>query len=738
MIELSAEQANILSHIKNGKNVVVDSCAGTGKTTLILSVAKALSDKKLLQMTYNSMLRYEVKDRVKRSLINNMKVHTFHSLAVKYYLPTSFTDTGIRYILFKDLPPVSPLPRFDVFVLDEAQDMTFIYYQFMAKVARDSGSPIQLLILGDYMQGLYDFKGADIRFLTLADVIWSGFSGLRTQEFEKCTMKMSYRITRPMCSFVNRVMLGRDRMDACKDGKPVTYIRNNRQNMERIVAVEILKLFEEGYLPSDVFVLGPSVKGANSNIRQLENILSERGIPCHVPMLENDKIDERVIDKKVVFSTFHCVKGRERKIVFVLGFDNAYFRCYARTLPKDICPNTLYVAATRSTERLYLLESDSYRGDRPLEFLQMSHIEMKQQDFIQFKGQHQTLFVNDEEEKEKSSLLITKHLLTPTELIKFIPEFVMEEISLLLDNIFIKDSGEPEDLEIPSVIETKRGFFEEVSDLNGIAIPCIYYDHLQGSHPPSIFPTEKSMEDLGNSPLAKPATNFLQQNNNSNILLRLIEENLKTMRSSEHQYLKEIVKTLPENPESPSDYLFLANISVAVQETLYFKLKQIDRSEYNWLTDSVLAECKSRLDTIIGPDCSEFDVEETIIHSSDDDAHKNIDEFLKQHFDPNIQFRFTARVDLISDSTVWELKCTSKISIDHQLQVAIYAWLWKMRNREPVEKQFRIFNIRTKELLSLNATLEDLNTIMVALLKGKFQKKEMKSDEEFINDCIIP
>jgi hypothetical protein len=29
-------------------------------------------------------------------------------------------------------------------------------------------------------------------------------------------------------------------------------------------------------------------------------------------------------------------------------------------------------------------------------------------------------------------------------------------------------------------------------------------------HPPSIFPTEKSREDLGNSLLAKPATNFLQ------------------------------------------------------------------------------------------------------------------------------------------------------------------------------------------------------------------------------------
>ena len=703
MNPLSAEQAHILSHIKNGKNVVVDSCAGTGKTTLILSVAKALEDKKLLQMTYNSMLRYEVKDRVKRSQITNMKVHTFHSLAVKYYLPTSFTDTGLRYILLKDLPPCTSLPRFDVLVLDEAQDMTFIYFQFMVKVARDTGSPIQLLILGDYMQGLYEFKGADIRFLTLADIIWKNFPYLGTSDFEKCTMKMSYRITKPMCSFINRVMLGRDRMDACKEGEPVTYIRNTRQNMERIVASEILKLFDEGYVPSDIFVLGPSVKGVNSNIRQLENILSERGIPCHVPMLENDKIDERVIDKKVVFSTFHCVKGRERKIVFVMGFDNSYFRCYARTLPKDICPNTLYVAATRATERLYVLENDSFRGDRPLEFLQMSHVEMKQQDFIRFKGQHQTIFL-DEDERDKGSLLITKHHLTPTELIKFIPEHVIEEISVIIDRIFIKDDGELAELEIPTVIETRSGFYEEVSDLNGIAIPCIYYEYLSGK-------------------------------NNSNILLNMIHEHIESMRPNDHHYLKQIVNTLPENMETTADYLFLANISVAVQETLYFKLKQIARDEYNWINDSILEECKARLDSVIGSEIGNHNIEETIIHSSDDNAHRGIDELLGTHFGHDTQFRFTGRVDLVTDSTVWEFKCTSKLSMDHLLQVVIYAWLWKIQQLDT--KDFKIYNIRTRELLSLNATLEDLNTIIIALLKGKFQKQETKSDEDFIDEATL-
>ena len=706
MITLSDEQSNILNNIKHGKNVVVDSCAGTGKTTLILSVAKELPDKKILQMTYNSMLRHEVNARVEKSGIKNMNVHTFHSLAVRYYMPTCFTDTGIRYILLKDLPPLITLPKFDIFVLDEAQDMTFIYFQFMVKFARDTGSPIQLLILGDYMQGLYDFKGADTRFLTFADRLWKDFDGLRSKEFVNCTMKMSYRITNPMCSFVNNIMLGMDRMAACKEGPPTTYIRNSRQNLEKIVAGEILKLFGEGYKPSDIFVLGPSVKGVNSNIRQLENILVERGIPCHVPMLENDKIDERVIDKKVVFSTFHCVKGRERKIVFILGFDNSYFRCYARNLSKEECPNTLYVAATRATERLYVLESDSFRGDRPLDFLQMSHVEMKQQPYVQFRGQHQNIFVDDEYEQNKNSQLITRHFLTPTELIKFIPENVIEDVSVILDRIFIKDSGEPDDLEIMSIIETKEGFFEEVSDLIGIAIPCIYYDYLKGG--------------------------------SQNTLLELIHRSIENMRNNEHHYLKEIVKGLPDKLDTVSDYLYLANISIAVQETLYFKLKQIDREEYNWLKEGVIEECKSRLDNIIRPECSQESpkIEETIIRSIDDDAHVNIDAILLEHFDPNIRYRFTARVDLITDSTVWELKCTSKISLDHLLQVVIYAWLWENRVNGTYEKKnFRIFNIRTNELLSLNATSEDLNTIILALLKGKYNKQEKKSDEDFISDC---
>jgi hypothetical protein len=36
-------------------------------------------------------------------------------------------------------------------------------------------------------------------------------------------------------------------------------------------------------------------------------------------------MDERVIENKVVFCTYHSSKGRQRKYVIVLNFDNSYF-----------------------------------------------------------------------------------------------------------------------------------------------------------------------------------------------------------------------------------------------------------------------------------------------------------------------------------------------------------------------------------------------------------------------------
>ena len=717
MILLSEEQQKILNEVQDGHNVMVDAVAGTGKTTLILSIARELNDKRILQLTYNASLRKDVKETIERNELTNITVHTYHSLAKRYYLSTGYTDTEIRRLLFKNTLPKENISDIDLLVLDECQDMTLLYFQLMVKFIKDYNKPIQLLILGDYMQGLYEFKGSDIRFLTLSDIIWSNFVLLRTPVFKKCTMKMSFRITNQMRSFVNNVMLGEPRMDACRDGDNVTYIRNSRYNICKVVFAEVTKLMEQGVKPCEIFILGNSVKGTNSNIRNLENTLVEKDVPCHVPMLENEKMDDRVIDGKIVFSTFHSVKGRQRKYVFVVGFDNSYLKYYARGLPRDICPNTLYVAATRATQGLYLLETAGYSNNRPLDFLKMNHIQMKQCDYITFKGHHQSIFQDDDERDELFANLIKKHIITPTELVRFISETVIENISPIIDRIFIKEYENQLVLDIPTVIETKRGFFEEVSDLNGIAIPCMYYDYLK-----EIWTTKQNIENRGN------------------VLFDVINNSIENMKSNEHIFLKQIVNDLPKQIETIEDYLYIANVSVAVQEMLYFKLKQIDRDEYNWLTEEMVIACKERLRTIIGPDCENTmpSIEDTIIHESADEQHTNIDAYLKTIFNDSRQFRFTARVDLITESTVWELKCTSEITIEHLVQVIAYAWLWNMRSN-PTEdlpaKTFKIFNIKTGDILRLDATMEDLNYIMTELLVGKYKEIIPKTDEEFLSEC---
>ncbi len=93
---MSNEQYHVYSEIKDGKNVIVDACAGSGKSTTILSISKELPTLNILQFTYNSMLRHEIREKVQELEIENLEVHTYHSFSVKYYSSQAHTDTGIR------------------------------------------------------------------------------------------------------------------------------------------------------------------------------------------------------------------------------------------------------------------------------------------------------------------------------------------------------------------------------------------------------------------------------------------------------------------------------------------------------------------------------------------------------------------------------------------------------------------------------------------------------------------
>ena len=51
------------------------------------------------------------------------------------------------------------------------------------------------------------------------------------------------------------------------------------------------------------------------------------------------------------------------------------------------------------------------------------------------------------------------------------------------------------------------------------------------------------------------------------------------------------------------------------------------------------------------------------------------------------------------------------------------------------KKVVRLFNIKTGELWKIDAEIEDLTTIVVALIRGKYHKKNRKPDTEIVEEC---
>lgn len=731
MLLPSDEQQVIIDEIKKGKNVVVSAVAGSGKTTSILCLAIQVTAV-ILQLTYNTNLKNDNDKKINEFSLENIRVNTFHGLAKKYYLKTEFvTDTELRKIVRGDIKPLKPIYPVDILVLDEVQDMTHLYFEFVVKFLRDMGCKVQLLVLGDVSQCLYEFKGADSRFLSFADKIWEKFPFLKSNEFCKCELRITYRITRQMASFVNEVMLGEERMIACRDGERILYCSNSKNCNEKSVVAKIKLLLKDGYLPEDIFILSSSLKG--TAIHSIENALVQEGIPCHIPLFEQDKINDNVIEGKLVFSTFHSVKGRQRKCVFVIKFDNNYFNI-AKDLEPKVCPNTLYVATTRASEILYLYEYNDYRSDKQLEFLKLRHYDMQQKDYINFIGTPRNFIYKDCVEVKRGS---NEYLIeNPTNMLRFLDNDFLEFATEIIErngsqeNFIEKEDENPvclidltdeekktEKANIPVVIKTETGY-EDVSDINGIVIPVIIYNTAYKNR-------------YGENPM-------------NNILYNTIML-LESSLGKGHEYLRELIRNLsPKYTDSIETQLYMGNILLSMENTLYYRLKQIQK--YDWIPEEVMKKCEENLMKNIGEEFNTVDEplwEYTIVESryeyynnknyedermENEKMHRKIDEKLKHHLPKKV--RFTARLDLVTDFTVWELKCTSEITIEHKLQVIIYAWLWDMLDNPT--KDFKILNIKTGEVWVLQLSMEEIESIVIELLKSKYVKSNNLTDEEFM------
>lgn len=453
--EKSQEQALIVAAIGEG-NVIVDAVAGSGKTTTILHIGKLYPDLRFLILTYNSRLKEDTRNKIAALGLENMECHSYHAMCVKYY--GGHTDTAIKNMLKTDKMPKKRF-WFDVIIVDEAQDIKPIFFEFVCKIFKDNrNAECKLAVLGDVYQSIYKFNCADSRYISLADQVFL----MNNHPWQSLTLSTSFRVTRQIAAFINECLLKENRIKAVKDGEPVNYIYANMFRLDLIIK-EIYSVLRRGYNCDDIFILAPTTKGSENNpIPQLANKLKmdHPDIPVFASLNDEEIYDDRVLAGKIFFSTFHSIKGMERKVVFILGFDSSYYEYYAKNENPSKCPNTIYVATTRPKEILTIFHSKS-KDYMPF------------MDSTKIDGRCRTKYLgcySMTATKYKHSAFHSKMKdYTVSELLRFTPHKIIDECNTLFSYEQIQERMPR--IIVDTMIKTKNDSFECVSDITGVAIP---------------------------------------------------------------------------------------------------------------------------------------------------------------------------------------------------------------------------------------------------------------------------
>ena len=683
---ISLEQQKIVDNVMSGHNVQVDCSAGSGKTTTSLYIAINNPTKPILLLTYNAKLKIETREKVQSLNLHNMEVHSYHSFCVKYFYRKAYTDSGIiTFLKTNNHSTTLKSFEYEIMIVDEAQDMNPVYYevvQHILKRLKKIEVDPQLIVMGDQKQSIYAFNNADSRFLTLSTQIFNNH-----HQWEKGTLSTSYRLTNQMTRFINSCCNGALPIQAVKAGPRVRYLICDTFGSKPYR--EIKNYLRQGYHNQDIFVLTPSVRSENSPVRRLANKLTNDGIAIYVPNSDEEKLDEDILNGKIVFSTFHQVKGLERPIVIVFNFDNSYFKFYAKDVPPQEytqIANTLYVAITRAQKQLVILHDEKYNY---LDFLRQSQMYYNCELEISH-GFHP--------QNEKTSQRTRLKELKVTELVKYVPVEILDQCMNYLT--IETSSGEHDLLDIPTKIKEKD-LYESVSEITGSAIPSYYEYKISGKMTVYDYLRNNKMNEIETYLSGKKC--LLADDDSDDDEVRLYDKlyaNLSTSQDIGRSILQLTTHWLCE-------------------KTGYdFKKKQI--KQYNWLSQEILEQTNNRLDLIFPPE-----------------THPYL-QFEKSLIVPYESYMIVGFADVYNTLTheLWELKTVKEVENTHFLQVAIYCWMINLLEPNNQVQKVNVFNIMNNVQYTIKTEMSQLENIIKILIEHRQNGQFKKSNQEFIEKCL--
>lgn len=673
----SEEQENIINLINN-YNVVVDCSAGSGKTTSVIFISERYPEKSILTLTYNSQLKNET--RKKTNHLKNLSVHSYHSFCTTNYNKNAYTDVAINEIISFDTKKLNNF-MYDIIIIDEAQDITPLLYNLLKKIFKDNKRDFKLVIMGDKMQSIYKFRESDSRFITMGKLLFEEFNG---HEWKEATLSESFRCTKPTIDFINTCVIGYDRINSKKASvfKPEYVICNTYGVFPRKVLENYLKL----YKPEDIFVLAYSIKDKTPVKTLANHITNSTDVPIFCSSSDQESLDSRIIEGKLVFTTIHQAKGRERKAVILLGFDESYFDYYDKNSDRNICPNEIYVALTRSSERLTILHDQK---NAMMPFLNNSLLKK----FTSFTDQ------SKKDLKEKKGVSFKEINFTVTELVSYLP-FSIENLCIKLINIKRLQKDDYQQMNVDNVVKIGN-LYESVSDITGIAIPA-YYEYIVNGK-----------ATIMNKNLIENNIEMVKSTNWSEETKLVLITKLKKFSKSVQKFYKDNIENINTNEKLSTENLLKISLYYTSQQNKTdYKLKQI--TKFDWLSEETLNEGINRLKSVTLKNC---------------DLH--FEESIEKIYNNALIFGEMDCVDK-NNKIVYEFKCTKTLTSSHIIQLAVYIYLHKHK-----DYKYMLYNIFTGELLEISITNDNIELLMKILIEHKMNVSSDLTDEEFLKKCLI-
>ena len=335
-LALTQEQKLFIDKALEGKNILVDACIGSGKTTSIQYLCQQYPrSTTILYLTFNKLLKVDAKSRI---IGKNITVTNYHGFAFSA-LRRAGIASGITDLIQSFIKEKPEFPHYDVLIIDEYQDIDLELSQLL-EIIKASNSSMQLIAVGDMEQKIYDKTTLDIR--SFIDQFLGNHLRL---DFTQC-----FRLNSELAAKLGRIWNKR------------IFGVNESCRVEEMNVREVIDYLASQH-PEDILCLGSRTGDMTYVLNELETgypeIFNKKTVFASIA----DYDDGKAVEPKrnsAIFTTYDSSKGLERRTCIIFDFVDSYWNVRSNKPQQsyEILRNVFCVAASRGKEHVIFVKDD--------------------------------------------------------------------------------------------------------------------------------------------------------------------------------------------------------------------------------------------------------------------------------------------------------------------------------------------------------------------------------------------